>query len=210
MTLLYSFQYLSILTQKLKITVVNAQIYILLKLRKLLESWITFNLCTCNSLHQPHFIPGQLILYGRALKPVACITCEWSSRRDKNHELFDRSLGVKKKWTCGSSKKLTSNLRAWLQVVLGRLWPAGRQLDHVVLKHSLYACWGLPYCLVLRRLQRIRSMCADPLTCLRIMTGPVDTNVAQNCSCTASDFAVWWPWLKNNPTVTHSCRKRRL
>jgi hypothetical protein len=95
-------------------------------------------------------------------------------------------------------------------MVLGRLWPAGRQLDHFVLKHSLYACWGLPYCLVLRRLQRIRSMCADPLTCLRIMTGPVDTNVARNCSCTASDFAVWWPGLKNNPTVTHSCRKRRL
>jgi hypothetical protein len=71
MILVASFQYLSILTQKLKITIVNAQIYTLLKCTQIIRV-IILNLY-CNSLYLTHFIPGKLILYGRVLKPVACV-----------------------------------------------------------------------------------------------------------------------------------------
>jgi hypothetical protein len=30
------------------------------------------------------------------------------------------------------------------------------------------------------------------------------------CLTKLSQFPVWWPGLKSNPTVTHACRKRRL
>jgi hypothetical protein len=106
--------------------------------RKSQEIQIILNLLL-QRLYLIQFLPGKLTFFDRVLKTIACVALVRKAADEIIIEIFFfKFFGVLKiNELVVTSNKLTNNFADLFTSGLGRMWPAGRQLDHTSIGHTV-------------------------------------------------------------------------